>query len=270
MCKTCVFVLVSISLVTTTRGIGSEGETTGLPMPPKSKFHLFLLAGQSNMAGRGKIADVDTSPHRRVLALNQSNQWVAAVDPIHFDKPVAGVGLGRTFGVTLAERDPTITVGLIPCAAGGSPISSWEPGGYHAQTQSHPYDDAIKRTKVAMQKGTLKGILWHQGESDSRPDLSAMYQPRLHALIQRFRTEFDSPELPFIAGQLGRFPERPWDNSRESVNSIHASLPQAMNKTAFVSSGGFSHKGDLVHFDSKSLRQFGKRYAEAYFELTQR
>jgi hypothetical protein len=247
--------------------LGGEPQTDAPGVPTKDKFHLFLLAGQSNMAGRGRVAEEDTIAHPRVLALNKSNEWVPAKDPIHFDKPVAGVGLGKSFGVILADRGPSITIGLIPCAAGGSPISSWEPGGYHGQTRSHPYDDAVKRTKIAMQKGTLKAVLWHQGESDSQPEKAKVYEQKLHALIDRFRAEFDSPDLPFIAGQLGRFPDRPWDDARELVNSVHESLPKEVKNTAFVPSTGLAHKGDKVHFDAKSLREFGKRYAEAYLSL---
>ncbi|SVD48981.1 uncharacterized protein METZ01_LOCUS401835, partial [marine metagenome] len=134
---------------------------------PKENFHLFLLVGQSNMAGRGKVSDADRKEHPRVLMFNKDHSWVPAVDPIHFDKSVAGVGLGRTFGIQMAEDNPDAIIGLIPCAAGGSPIRTWEPGGYHAQTKSHPWDAAISRAKAALEDGTLKGILWHQGESDS-------------------------------------------------------------------------------------------------------
>ena len=248
---------------------GAEADATSPQLPTKAKFHLFLLAGQSNMAGRGKVAEEDTVPHARMLTLNKENQWVPAVDPIHFDKSIAGVGIGRTFAITLAQRDPSITIGLIPCAVGGSPISSWEPGGSHAQTKSHPYDDAIERTRIAMRQGTLKGILWHQGESDSHDDLPVVYKEKLHAMIERFRAEFGSAELPFLAGQMGRFPDRPWDDAREAVNSVHESLPRMVENTAFVPSVGFSHKGDKVHFDSQSLREFGRRYAEAYLTLTE-
>jgi hypothetical protein len=118
-----------------------------------------------------------------------------------------------------------------------------------------------------MQQGTLKAILWHQGESDSRPELAAVYRQKLHALIRRFRTELDAPDLPFIAGQLGQFPERPWDDARKTVNSVHESLPREVTQTAFVPSTGLTHRGDQVHFDSKSLREFGRRYAKAYLEL---
>jgi len=247
--------------------LGGESPADAPDLPAKDKFHLFLLAGQSNMAGRGRVAEEDKISHPRVLTLNKANEWVPAKDPIHFDKSVAGVGLGRTFGITLAHRDPSITIGLIPCAAGGSPISSWEPGGYHGQTKSHPYDDALKRTKIAVQKGALKAVLWHQGESDSQPEKAKDYEEKLHSLIERFRIEFSSPDLPFIAGQLGRFPDRPWDDARELVNSVHESLPKKVKNTAFVPSTELTHKGDKVHFDAKSIRELGKRYAEAYLDL---
>ena len=95
------------------------------------KFHLFLLIGQSNMAGRGVVEDTDKVVNPRVLMLNKQGQWVPAVNPLHFDKPsIVGVGLGRTFGLDYSAAHPDVTVGLIPCAVGGSAIASWEPGGF--------------------------------------------------------------------------------------------------------------------------------------------
>lgn len=242
-------------------------EPAELKLPAKDKFHLFLLVGQSNMAGRGKVADEDRQPHVRVVALTKRGEWVPAIDPLHFDKPSAGVGIGRTFGIEIATSTPGVMIGLIPCAAGGSPIASWEPGGYHSQTKSHPYDDAIKRAKLAMQLGVLKGILWHQGESDSRPERAEVYEPKLHELIARFRDELSAPTVPFIAGQLGQFAERPWNDARKLVNAAHQNLPDKIVRTAFVTSDGLGHKGDEVHFNSQGYRELGRRYAKAFREL---
>src|SRR5690606_27919396 len=109
----------------------------------KKDLHLFLLVGQSNMAGRGKVAESDRQPPERVLTFSQEGEWVPAVDPIHFDKPkVAGVGLGRTFGIEIAQATPGATIGLIPCAVGGTPIEKWVPGAYDSVTKTHPWDDA--------------------------------------------------------------------------------------------------------------------------------
>jgi hypothetical protein len=235
-------------------------------LPAKDKFHLFLLVGQSNMAGRGKVEEQDRTPHPRVLMLSKAGEWVPAVDPMHYDKPIAGVGLGKTFGTLLAEANPDITVGLIPCAVGGSPIDSWQPGEFYKPTNSHPWDDALKRAKLAQQVGTLKGILWHQGESDANEKLAASYEKKLHALVKAFRKELGE-DLPFLAGQIGQFEDVPWDEYKKQVNQAHVDLPKHLPKTAFVSAEGFKHQGDKVHFDSPSLREFGKRYAEAYWKL---
>ncbi|MBT6461841.1 MAG: sialate O-acetylesterase, partial [Opitutae bacterium] len=123
--------------------VGSMLQAT--PKIPKEDFHLYLLVGQSNMAGRGKVSEEDRKPHPRVHMFTKGQAWKPAVDPIHFDKPGVGVGLGRTFGILMAEENPNVHIGLIPCAAGGSPIRSWEEGGYHSQTRSHPWDDALVR-----------------------------------------------------------------------------------------------------------------------------
>ena len=230
----------------------------------KEKFHLFVLAGQSNMAGRGKIAAQDLEPHPNLLSLNREGEWVPAVAPLHFDKPVAGVGLGRSFAIEYLKEHPGITVGLIPCAAGGSPIASWAPGGYHAQTKSHPYDDALQRLQTARKHGQVKAILWHQGESDSKPGLSQTYERELATVIDRFRAEIELPNLPFILGQLGSFPERPWNEHRRKIDAAHKHLSKIVPACEFVESRGLQHKGDEVHFNAESYRKFGQRYYAAY------
>jgi Carbohydrate esterase, sialic acid-specific acetylesterase len=236
-------------------------------VPPPEKFHLFLLVGQSNMAGRGKIETQDTASHARVLMLSKTGAWVPAVEPMHFDKSSAGVGLGRTFGMQLADANPNITIGLIPCAVGGSPIDTWKPGEYYTATKSHPWDDAIKRAKLAQQSGEIKGILWHQGESDATSTLAPVYEAKLHALIQAMREELKVPDAPFIAGQIGQFADSPWSDAHKLVNAAHEALSQKIPHTAFVSSDKLQHKGDKVHFNAESYREFGKRYAAAYVKL---
>jgi len=188
---------------------------------------------------------------------------------LHFDKPGAGTGLGKTFAIEIAAANPDIVVGLIPCAVGGSPIDSWRPGEFYPATKSHPWDDAIRRAKLAMKSGVLKGILWHQGESDSKDTLATTYEPKLHDLISRLRKELDAPKVPFLVGQLGQFSDQPWDNARKQVDQAHRNLPSRIPHTAFVSSEGLRHKGDKVHFDTASYREFGKRYAQAFLRLTQ-
>ncbi len=240
----------------------------------ESSFDLFLLAGQSNMAGRGYVEAIDQEVHPRVFSLNKEMQWVPAIEPLHWDKPrVVGVGPGRTFGITIAEQTPGAQIGLIPTAHGGSPIESWEPGGYHNQTKGYPYDEAIARTRYAMQKGTLKAILWNQGGSDARPERAPLYKERLIALIERFRKDLNSPDIPFFIGQLPQSPERPWDEWRTMIDQIHREVAAEVKYTYFIQSDGLTTLDDNIHFDAKSARELGERYAESYIsksELTQR
>lgn len=236
-------------------------------LPDKEHFHLYFLVGQSNMAGRGTVEAQDKVPLPRVLMLNKAGEWVPAIDPLHFDKTAAGVGIGRSFAKIVAEASPGVTIGLIPGAVGGSPIDAWQPGFYYQPTQSHPWDDALARAKIALRSGTLKGILWHQGESDSNKEMAPAYEAKLHDLIARMRAELNAPKVPFIVGQLGKFEGSPWNEFKTKVDQVHQDLPKKVPNTAFVSAEGLSDKGDKTHFNSASYREFGKRYAEAYLKL---
>ena len=103
--------------------------------------------------------------------------------------------------------------------------------------------------------GTSRGILWHQGESDSTAALAPAYEAKLHDLIRRLRTELAAPDVPFVAGQLGKFADSPWDEFKILVDRAHRELPQKISRSAFVSSDGLKHKGDKVHFDADSYRR---------------
>jgi hypothetical protein len=231
------------------------------PPVAKKKFHLYLLAGQSNMAGRGTVEKEDQTTHPRIWMLNKNNQWELAIEPLHFDKPsVIGVGPGFSFAKEMAKLDTNVIIGLIPCAVGGSSISVWEPTKYYVPTQCHPYDDAIERTKTAMNKGTLKGILWQQGESDSDSAKSIIYAIKLETLIKSFRKEFKIKYIPFVVGKIADFytVNHPYANV---VNKGIEGIPQNLKNTAIVSSANLMHKGDETHFDSQSARELGKRFA---------
>lgn len=226
-------------------------------------FHLYVLAGQSNMAGRGTVETVDKTPHPRVWMLNKDNQWVPATEPMHFDKPaVVGVGPGLAFGKQIAGQDPTAFIGLIPTAVGGSAIDAWQPGGYHEQTKNYPYDEAIKRVQLAQKAGTLHGILWHQGESDSNPEQAALYEQKLTQLIGRFRQVFASPDVPVVVGTLGDFfvAKNP---AAMQINTILRNLPEQAVRVSCVDASGLTDKGDQTHFDAASARELGRRYANA-------
>lgn len=223
------------------------------------KFEIYLLLGQSNMAGRGEItADFVNEGNPNVLMLNQAKEWVAAKHPLHFDKPKSvGVGPGLAFGIKMSAANPKVKIGLVPCAVGGTSISVWAPGKYDKETDTHPYDDAILRIQEAMKKGIIKGVLWHQGESDTSPEKSAAYFNKLEALIARIRKECNNPDLPVVVGELGLFKD-----NRKVINEIIAPLPSKIPHTAIAKSDGLEQKGDGAHFNSASAQILGYRFAE--------
>jgi hypothetical protein len=224
-------------------------------------FEVYLLVGQSNMAGRGAVDAESKQVNPRILMMDSTNQWVPATDPVHFDKPKsAGVGPGRSFAQEMLGVDGNKKIGLIPCALGGSPLKVWTPKAIYLKV-FHPYDDALARAQEAMKQGTLKGILWHQGESDNDSIHAALYVRKLSALIARFRTDLQQPDLPFVAGEIGYF------NKADYLNKVIQQLPQQVPGTAVVSAAGLTDKGDKLHFDTASARELGKRYAEAMKSL---
>lgn len=259
--------LATLSAVVLASGCASIDSTK--KQSEKENFLVFLLAGQSNMAGRGDLTETDNVPDPRILMLAQDGSWQPATDPVHYDKPRAGTGLARSFASVLTEQNKDITIGLVPAACGGSPISTWVPGGYHEPTDSHPYDDALERTRRALQDGRLAGILWHQGESDSRPGPAVAYKKNLAELIVRFRQDLEAPDVPFIIGQLGQFEGKPWNEARHQVNQAQIEVAAETAHSAFVSSNGLTAKEDNTHFNTESLHEFGKRYAAAWLELNE-
>lgn len=235
-------------------------------LPEKSKFKLVLLIGQSNMAGRGFVTPEDKIPHPRVVMLDKKGSWVPAVDPVHFDKKAAGVGLGRTFANLLAEEDKDTVIGLIPAACGGSSLTHWKPGVYFKQTRSTPYDDAVKRAKRAMQDGTLCAILFHQGEADGKR--CKLYHGMLSNLIDMLRNELNAKDVPFIIGQLSTV--KPMGKNKSAVDAAHRLCAVECQPSGFVSSEGLTLNPDNVHFDRKSLIEFGKRYYKVYREVVEK
>ncbi|HRE04788.1 MAG TPA: sialate O-acetylesterase [Opitutaceae bacterium] len=225
--------------------------------PTESPRELFLLIGQSNMAGRGVVEDQDKVPHPRIFMLNASKAWVPAVDPLHFDKPkMAGVGLGSSFARTVAAAEPTAIIGLIPAAVGGTSLDQWVPDG-------ELYTQAVERAKAALsQGGRLRAILWHQGESDSQPDKAATYAARFNRLISRLRTDLGYPAAPVIVGELSHA-----RSTSGVLNPVLRNLPNSVARCTCVASDGLTDKGDGTHFDSPSLREFGRRYARAFLSM---
>jgi len=215
----------------------------------KAPMHIYLLIGQSNMAGRAAFTDAEAAPIPRCSLLGRDGKWVPAKNPLNIYSTIRkGAGMqkmnpGYMFARTMLEKDKSLSLGLVVNAKGGTSIRSWAKG-------SKFYKEAIRRAKLAQKTGALKGVLWHQGESDSK---DAKYLDKLKGLIADLRKDLGQPDLPFVAGQVNKVP---------LINDQIKQLPKVVKHTGFTSSEGLTCR-DRWHFDSKSMRLLGKRYAEA-------
>ena len=225
---------------------------TSLMCGAAENMDLYLLIGQSNMAGRGVLTDSNPVSADGIFKLDSAGEWQAAEEPIHFDKPsVAGAGLAASFARAMADSGNGVSIGLIPCAVGGTSIYRWVESG-------DLWSNAVARTRIALRSGTLKGILWHQGEGDCSATSAPAWGAKLEGMIVSFRREFGS--VPFVAGELGRY----LDNTGWRVINAHLhALEGKVPNYRVVSSEGLTPNSDNVHFSTESLREFGLRYAEA-------
>jgi len=224
------------------------------------KRQTFLLIGQSNMAGRGELDRVPPIVDDRIQMFRGGN-WQNAVEPLHDDRPdLAGAGLAMSFADELLKSEPAQIIGLIPCAVGFTKIDQWLPG-------TVLYRRAFNAVRESGQQ--LNGILWHQGESDSDNEETAnCYRERFIALVQTLRRDLDMPGLPVISGELGDFINAGigYPFSRQ-VSAVLHDLTATLSNYAFVSAAGLSATADGLHFNAPSLREFGRRYAQAYKQL---
>jgi hypothetical protein len=260
--KNC-FTIIGILLVAVFFGCSSLKQSN---VHSKNEFDLYILAGQSNMAGRGVLTDsMKTLQNDQVWMLTKDLKWTEAKHPIHFDKPsVAGVGPGLSFGIEMAKVNPGRKIGLIPCAVGGTSIDKWQPGAFDKATSTHPYDDAAIRITEAMKHGKVKGMIWLQGESDSNEKLAAVYLEKLDILIGRIRKLTGEKKLPVVVGELGIF--KP---NYQLINTELHKAPSRIKRLGVVNSEGLTDKGDRTHFDAQSANRYGIRFAQEMIKIQQ-
>ncbi len=223
-------------------------------------LEIYLSIGQSNMAGRATIKEQDKDSVERVFLYKgiENQPWEKAANPLNKYSSIRKslsmqrLGPGYTFARHMAAFYPEKKFGLVVNAKGGTSINLWEPG-------SEFYNEAIRRTKEALKYGKLKGVIWHQGESDAKSYQT--YMDKLLDLIKALRSEFNIPDLPFIAGQLS------YDKPHyKGFNTMILELPNRLENTAVISSKNTATT-DSTHFDSESQRLLGKRYAVEMLKL---
>ena len=235
-------------------------------LPPKENFYIFILAGQSNMAGRGFVQPQDTVSSPQVLTLNKDNEWVYAKEPLHYYEPVrTGLDCGLSFGKKLSRLyGKSITIGLVPCAIGGSSIEQWL--GDSTYRNVTLYSNLMKKVKIAAEYGMIKGMLWHQGETNASADKYKNYKQKLESFFTKVRNDTGNPELPIYAGELSSFLNRKTNPFADSVNNDLHVLSAALKNMYVIKTGDLTPRSDTVHFDSRSQRIMGERFAKMVYK----
>ena len=249
-------------------------------------FHIYLAFGQSNMEGQGDIGQQDKSVDERFQVLwaadngscsgKAKGKWSTAVPPLAHCQ---GAKLGPTdyFGRTMVEKtDPQIKVGVIVVAVAGCSIDLFDKDSYasYARTQQswmtprineyggNPYGRLIEMAKKAQEDGVIKGIIFHQGETDAGDGNWPSKVKKVYSNIIKDLGLGD--DIPFLAGEVLR------SGMSSGANNNIAKLPQQSKNFYVVSSEGFNqalNDGQNVHFTSQEYRDFGKRYAEKMIEV---
>lgn len=261
----------------TSTGKISSPETNHFPteiehikqLPSKENFYIYLMAGQSNMAGRGFVEGEDTVSSPLILALGKNNEWVYAKEPLHYYEPTrTGLDCGLSFGKELSKKlGKKITIGLVPCAVGGSSIEQWlDNATYRGVTL---YSNFLEKAKLAAQHGTIKGLLWHQGESNTGERSRINYKQKLETFFAKLRRDLQQADLPIYTGPLGLYLTKYSFPYTEEINKNIKEVAATGKNIYLIKTSDFTHLKDTIHFDSPSQRLMGKRLAEAVYNNKQ-
>lgn len=225
-------------------------------------IHSILIIGQSNMAGRGSLTEaepLDTNNGR--LKVLRNGRWQTMYRPVNPDRPFSGTCLAESFAKAYSDEHPDIDVGIIPCADGGTSLDQWREG-------SLLFDNAVNCARLAMRTSHLVAILWHQGEADCGADLYPLYPKKITAIMSALRRELNAEDVPIIVGGLGDFLKNRTQNPELAnypyVNSALEAFAKSASRIAFVSAEGLTSNPDNLHFNYRSLQEFGLRYYAAF------
>lgn len=249
------------------------------------KFHIYLCIGQSNMEGFAKFEAQDTVSNERFKVLQaidcdnlkrKKGQWYTAVPPLN--RCNSGLSPADYFGKEMIANLPKdVTVGVINVAVGGCKIELFDKDNYQtylstapdwlksfaAPYEGNPYGRLIEMAKIAQKDGVIKGILLHQGESNTNDTLwtkkvKVVYDNLLKDL------NLNAATTPLLAGEVVHADQ---GGVCASMNTIIATLPQTIANSYVISSSGCPDGNDNLHFSVEGYRMLGKRYATKMLEI---
>lgn len=254
----------------------AEKAASTLPEGVDPNFHIYLAFGQSNMEGNAAVIDANRVKDDRfkvMATVTCSNmgrtlgEWSVAVPPLF--RCYTGLSIADYFGKTMIQLLPDVTVGVVPVAIGGTSIKIFDKAqvaeylptaadwlqSYAKDYDNRPYDRMVEMAKKAQKDGVIKGIIFHQGETDGG---YADWEKTVAKVYNDLITDLDlDPEkVPFIAGEMLE------NGSCAGMSDRVHKLPNYIKNCAVVSSAGAPGNTDRLHFTNEGYQIMGKRYAE--------
>jgi predicted TIM-barrel fold metal-dependent hydrolase len=243
-----------LALLVASCGMVFAGEECNAKDPTSKDLHIYLLIGDSGMAGTAEIPADANDVIDRCYLFNDKNEWEPARNSLNRYSSVgkeAGLqklGPGYAFARKMLEKDKNISIGLVVNACGESKMEDW-------LGKTDRFMKTRQRIKPNREDGTLKGAIWFHGASPS--DAPDAYIGGLKSLIGNVRDHFNDASLPFVACEVP---------GNAALNSQLAKLPQEVHVTATASVEGLTAK-DGVLLDSRSQLLLGERFAEQMAQL---
>ncbi|MEM9419217.1 MAG: sialate O-acetylesterase [Planctomycetota bacterium] len=249
-------------------------------------FHIYLCFGQSNMVGQGEIEESDRAGNERFMVLQSldcagldtpKGEWRVAVPPLcHCG---SGLSLVDTFGKAMADHLPDdIRIGVIHVGVSGCDIRLFDKDIYLDYHKTHdgewfarmidgyggnPYQHLIDLAQQAQKDGVIKGILLHQGETNTNDVQWLNYVKKIYTDMLE-DLSLNAKEVPLLAGELVHEDQ---NGKCANMNVIINKLPETIPTAHVISSSGCTAVEDDVHFDAAGYRELGRRYAAKMFSL---
>lgn len=263
-------ILVCVGILFSTMSVFSQDKN----------FQIYLCLGQSNMEGNARIEAQDTvfvdSRFQVMQAVDCSNNgrtkgnWYTAVPPLC--RCYTGLTPADYFGRTMVANLPKkVKIGVINVAIGGCKIELFDKYNYQSYVSTspdwlknmvkeydgNPYARLVEMAKLAQKDGVIKGILIHQGESNTNDSTWARKVKGVYDnLIKDLK--LNPKKVPLLAGELLNTDQ---EGACASMNGIIATLPKVIPNSYIISSAGCVGAPDHLHFNAEGYRKLGKRYA---------
>jgi len=271
-----------------TVGFASSTRATGSPQARDfdPNFHVYLAFGQSNMEGYPGIEPQDkTGVDKRFQMLaavdfasmgRKKGEWYDAAPPLC--RTSTGLCPADYFGRTMVAQMPArFTIGVVNVAVAGCKIELFNKDTYESYAATapawmtniikeyggNPYQHLVDMAKLAQKRGVIKGILLHQGESNTNDKDWPTKVAKIYGDLVR-DLSLKAENVPILAGETVNADQQ---GATASVNTIIAELPKVIPNSYVISSKGCECRSDHLHFTAAGYRELGKRYAEKMLQL---